>query len=101
MVLYIIKKSDIVTDNPPIRIYVSKIEIRISFKIKTVYYLDFLTHEIMKLLGGTKNIITKDQKDKNEPLCKFFSSNIFIMVRYFLSVSSIFFCYSQLLQLDY
>ena len=44
MVLYIIKKSDIVTNNPPIRIYVSKIEIRISFKIKTVYYLDFLTH---------------------------------------------------------
>ena len=101
MVLYIIKKSDMVTDNPPIRIYVSKIEIRISFKIKIVYYLDFLTHEIMKLLGGTKNIITKDKKDKNEPLCKFFSSNIFIMVRYFLSVSSIFFCYSQLLQLDY
>ena len=38
---YILKKHEIVTDNPSIRIYVNKIENRITFKIKTRYYLDF------------------------------------------------------------
>ena len=32
------------------------------FKIKTGYYLEFLTPETMKLLGNTKSKITKDQK---------------------------------------
>ena len=36
---YIIKKHGTVTDNPSIRIYVNKIENRITFKIKTRYYL--------------------------------------------------------------
>ena len=31
---YIIKKHETVTDNPPIKIYVNKIENRITFKIK-------------------------------------------------------------------
>ena len=31
---YIIKKHETVTENPPIRIYVNKIENRITFKIK-------------------------------------------------------------------
>ena len=31
---YIIKKHETVTDNPPTRIYVNKIENRITFKIK-------------------------------------------------------------------
>ena len=41
-------------DNPPIRIYVNKIENRITFKIKTEYYVELLTAETMKLLGSTK-----------------------------------------------
>ena len=45
---YIIKKHEIVTDNPPIRIYDNKIENRITFKIKTGYYLELLTLETMK-----------------------------------------------------
>ena len=36
------KKHQTVTDNPPVRIYVNKIENRITFKIKTGYYLQFL-----------------------------------------------------------
>ena len=37
------------------RIYVNKIENRITFEIKTGYYLELLTPETMKLLGSTKN----------------------------------------------
>ena len=36
---YTLKKHEIVTDNPSIRIYINKIENRITFKIKTRYYL--------------------------------------------------------------
>ena len=41
--------------------YVNKIENRITFKIKMGYYLELLTPEMMKLLGGTKNEITKGE----------------------------------------
>ena len=37
---YIIQKHETVTDNPPIRTYVSKIEYKIAFRIKTEYYLE-------------------------------------------------------------
>ena len=37
------------------RIYVNKTENRITFEIKTEYYLEFLTPEAMTLLGSTKN----------------------------------------------
>ena len=47
------------------RIYVNKIEIRLKFKIKTGYYLQLLTPETMKILGITKNKITKDKNDEN------------------------------------
>ena len=55
------------TDNPAIRIYVNEIENRITFKIKTEYYLEFLAPETMKLLGSTKSKITKIEKDQNVP----------------------------------
>ena len=35
-------------DNPPIKIYVNKTENRITFEIKTGYYLELLTPESMK-----------------------------------------------------
>ena len=44
---YIIKNHDKVTDNPPIRIYVSKIENSITFRIKTGYYLELLVAEMI------------------------------------------------------
>ena len=59
------KKHETVTDNPPKRIYVNKIENRITFKIKTWYYLELLTPETMKLLGSTKSKTTKDEKSEN------------------------------------
>ena len=50
------KKHETVTDNPSIIIYLNKIENRINFKIKTGYYLELLTPEMMKLLGSTNHI---------------------------------------------
>ena len=40
------KKHKIPIDNPPIRIYINKTENRVTFKIKTAYYLKLLTPEI-------------------------------------------------------
>ena len=40
-------------------------ENRITFRIKTGYYLELLTPETMKLLGNTKNKITKNEKAEN------------------------------------
>ena len=47
------------------RIYVNKTENRITFKIKTGYYLQLLTPETMKLLGSTKNEINKVKNSEN------------------------------------
>ena len=52
---YILKKHSENADIPSIKVYVNKIENRITFKIKTGYYLKLLTLETMKLLGNTEN----------------------------------------------
>ena len=49
------------------QIYVNKIENRVTFKIKNGYSLELLTSETMKLLGSTKNKITKDKNVENMP----------------------------------
>ena len=64
---YIIKKHETVDDNSLIRIYVNKVENRITLSIKTGYYLEPLTPETMTLLGSTKNKITKDESCDNVP----------------------------------
>ena len=64
---HIFKKHGENIDNPSIRINVNKIENRITFKIKTRYYLELLTPEIMKLLGSPENKIIKDQDRENVP----------------------------------
>ena len=65
---YIFKeKHNEKSDNPPIRIYVNKIDNRTTFKIKTGYYLEFLTPETMRLLGSTDNKITKGKYNENVP----------------------------------
>ena len=46
---------------------VNKIENRIIFKAKTVYYLNFLMDKTMKLLRSTKIKVTKDENDQNVP----------------------------------
>ena len=43
------------TVNPSIKIWVNKIENRITFKIKNGYYLELLTPETVKLFGSTKS----------------------------------------------
>ena len=48
-------------------IYANKIENRITFKIKTEFYIELLTRETMKLLGSTKCELTKDKNGKNVP----------------------------------
>ena len=37
------------------------------FKVKTRYYLEFLTPEMVKLLAGSKSKITKDKNSGNIP----------------------------------
>ena len=46
------------------RIYLNKIEKRITFKIKTICYLKLLIPETMKLLGSTKGKTTKNEMVK-------------------------------------
>ena len=62
--IYFKRRSEKI-DNLPIRIYVNKIEKRITFRIKTGHYLQLLTTETMKLLGTTKNKIIKDKHGEN------------------------------------
>ena len=64
---YILKKHRESVDNPSIRMYINRIENRITFKIKNGYYLELLTPETMKLLGSTESKITKDKNSENVP----------------------------------
>ena len=51
---FITKKHETLTENPPLQIYPKKIKNRIVFKMETVYKLELLSPETMKLLGSTK-----------------------------------------------
>ena len=62
---HIFKKHNENIDNPWIKIYVNKIENRMTFKIKTGYYLELLTSETMKLLGSFQNEIGNNKNDEN------------------------------------
>ena len=64
---YILKKHSENVDNPSIKRYVNKTENRITFKIKSGYYLELLTPETMKLLGSTESKLTKDKNGENVP----------------------------------
>ena len=64
---YVLKKDSENVDDPQIKIYVNKIEIRVTFQIKKGYYLEILTPETMKLLGSTESKITKDKNGENVP----------------------------------
>ena len=64
---YILKKHSESVDNPSIKIYINKIENRVTFKIKSGYYLEFLTPETMKSLGSTESKISKDKNGENVP----------------------------------
>ena len=62
-----IQKHNENVDNPSIRIYVNKIENRITFKMKNDYYLELLTPETIKLLESTESKITKDKNGEKVP----------------------------------
>ena len=62
-----LKKHSESVDNPSFRIYVNRTESRITFKIKSRYYLELLTPETMKLLGSTESKITKNKNGENVP----------------------------------
>ena len=64
---YILTKHGENTDKPLVHIYVNQIENRVKLKIKNGYSLEFLTPETIKLLGSTKNKITKDKNGENVP----------------------------------
>ena len=64
---YILKKHRENTDKPLVQICVNKIENMVTFKITDGYSLELLTTETMKLLGSTKNKITKDKNGENVP----------------------------------
>ena len=49
------------------RIYLNKIDNRITFKVKTEYYLELLTPETTKLIGSTENKTTKDKNGEIIP----------------------------------
>ena len=53
------------TNSPPIRIYVNKIENRIKYKIRIWYYLKLLVPETMKLFASTEKKIYWDKNDEN------------------------------------
>ena len=55
-----IKKLKEKANNHSIRIWVNKIEIKITFKIRTGYY-KLLTYKAMKILRSTKSKITKNE----------------------------------------
>ena len=48
-------------------IYVNKLDNKITFKIKTGYYLECVTPQTMKLLRATKSKTTKDKNGENVP----------------------------------
>ena len=68
---YILEKYRESVDNPSIKIYVNKIENRITFKIKNGHYLELLTPETIKLLESTKSKISKDKNGENLPPLEF------------------------------
>ena len=61
------KKRGEETDNSSIEIYGNKIKNRITFKIKTRYYLELLTPETIKLLGNNRNKIAKGETGEKVP----------------------------------
>ena len=48
-----------------VKIYINKIENRITFRIKKGHSFELLTLETMKLLGSTENKISKDKDGEN------------------------------------
>ena len=64
---FIIKKHETLAENPAVQIYPNKIKNRIVFKVKTVYKLELLSPESMKLLRSTKKHADQDKDGEDVP----------------------------------
>ena len=111
---YIIKTNQTVIDNHPIKIYVTKIENIITFKIKTGHYLELLTLEIMKLLRSTERKITNNEYCENEAYleiteaviihCNVINNNTFLLDKSFdqlLDISPKIFTFLEIFNSDF
>ena len=75
----IIRKHEIIADNPPVQMYLNKIKNSIILKIKTGYKLELLSAETMKLLRSAKNMLIKVKTEKmfqNQNLLKLFCDTV-------------------------
>ena len=61
------KKHETLITNPPIHIYINRINNRSVFKIKEGYKLELGTPETMKLFSSTKKLIDKTKNEENVP----------------------------------
>ena len=61
------KKHETFPTNPPIHIYINRINNRLVFKIKDGYKLELQTPETMKLYGSTKKLVDKTKNGENSP----------------------------------
>ena len=52
---YIIKKYETLIPNPPIHVYINRVNNRLVFKIKDGYMLELQTHETMTFFVPQKN----------------------------------------------
>ena len=64
---YIMKKHEKLSRNPPIRIYINRINNSLVFKIKDGYKLELKTPETVKLFGSIKELIYKTKNRENIP----------------------------------
>ena len=64
---YVIKKHETIAETASILIYANKITNRVVFKMKTVYKLELLSKETMKLFGSTRDTIDADKNSENVP----------------------------------
>ena len=64
---YLIKKHKTLSTNPPIHVYINRINNRLAFKIKDGYKLELQTHQTMKLFGTSKKLIDKTKYEENVP----------------------------------
>ena len=64
---YAIKNHKTLTNNPPFRIYITRIKNRLLFKIKDGYKLEFRTPETMMLFGSPKKLVDKTKNGENVP----------------------------------
>ena len=63
--LLLIKKSDTQIHKLLVQIYINQIQHSVRFKFKFRNFLEFLTLNIMKLIGSTKDKTTKKKNSEN------------------------------------